>query len=124
LHEMGLAVSIYDTCRKALSGQEEGRIEKVKVAVGELSAIDPELLVFAWQAVTAEGPDADSELDVEWRPARQFCPECKQERPRPEGSWLFVCPECEHPLSVEGGFELEVLQITFLPYDEGGGTKE
>lgn len=121
---MGLAVSIYDTCRKALSGQEEGHIEKVKVAVGELSAVDPELLVFAWQAVTAEGPDADSELDVEWRPARQYCPECKQDKPRPEGSWLFVCPECEHPLSVEGGFELEVLQITFLPYDEGGGTKE
>jgi hydrogenase nickel incorporation protein HypA/HybF len=124
MHEMGLAASIYDTCRKSLSGQGEGRIGRVNVAVGELSAVDPELLVFAWQAVTSGGPDAGSELDVDWRPARQYCADCRQERPRPEGSWLFVCPECGHPLSVEGGFELEVLQITFLPYDEGGGTEQ
>jgi hydrogenase nickel insertion protein HypA len=120
VHEMGLAVSIYRTCRQALAGRTDGAIEWVRVAIGELSAVEPDLLRFAWEAVTAGGHDAGARLDIEWRPARQHCPECGEDKPRREGSWLPLCPDCGTPLAVEGGQELDVLQLSFLPYDDEG----
>jgi hydrogenase nickel incorporation protein HypA/HybF len=121
LHEMGLAMSIYRACREAVAGHGAGTIEWVRVAVGELSAVEPDLLRFAWEAVTTAGPDSGARLDIEWCPARQHCPACGEDKPRRENSWLPLCPDCGAPLEVEGGQELEVLQLSFLPYDGEGG---
>ncbi len=96
-----------------------GRIEVVRVAVGELSAVEPELLVFAWQGVTAGGLDETSRLEVEWRPARQACVACGEVPERPAGSWLRVCPRCAGPLRIEGGDELEILNLSFTPDGSG-----
>ncbi len=113
MHEMGLALDIYRTCREAVVGQGRGRIEWVRVAVGELSAVEPDLLRYAWEAVVADGPDAGARLNVEWRPALQRCVACNENKPRSEGSWLRVCPDCGEPLDVRGGDELDVLQLCF-----------
>ncbi len=120
LHELSIAQEIYRTSRAAVAGHGAGRLETVKVAVGELSAVEPDLLVFAWQALTQGGADAASELEVEWRPARQFCAGCNADQPRSPGTWLRLCPQCGMPLAVSGGDELDVLQVTFLP-DEAAG---
>jgi hydrogenase nickel incorporation protein HypA/HybF len=90
----------------------------VKVAVGDLSAVEPELLAYTWQAVTADGPDAGARLEIDWRPARQFCPQCLTDKPRPESSWLPICPDCGSPLTVEGGSELTLLEVSFLAEEE------
>ncbi len=121
MHEMGLAMAIYDTCRAAVAGEGPGRLEWVRVAVGELAAVEPELLRFAWEALTEGGPDAGSALEVEWRPARQRCPRCGDVAERSTGTWLRLCPACESPLQVEGGDELDVLRLSFMPYDAEGG---
>lgn len=93
----------------------------MRVAVGELSAVEPDLLKFAWEAVTTGGPDAGAQLEVEWQPARQFCAACGGDKPRSTGSWLRVCPDCGEPVQVQGGDALDVLQVSFLQYDEQGG---
>jgi hydrogenase nickel incorporation protein HypA/HybF len=123
MHEMGITMSIYDTARAAVAGHGEGRLETVRVAVGELSAVEPELLKFAWEAITAESPDAGSVLEVEWRPAHQHCPACGEDKPRSSGFWLRVCPDCGEPLQVNGGDELDILRVSFLSYDEQGGAR-
>ena len=124
MHEMGLAMAIYDTCRAAVARQGPGRLEWVRVAVGELAAVEPDLLRFAWEALTAEGPDAGSVLEVEWRPAEQRCPACGDVAERAPGSWLRLCPACGSPLRVEGGDDLDVLRLSFMPYDDEGGESE
>jgi len=116
---MGLAMSIYETCRAAVATHGAGRLEWVRIAVGELSAVEPELLRFAWEAVTAPTVDAGARLDVEWHAARQRCPACGTDKPRRDGSWLPLCPDCGAPLEVEGGTQLDVLQLSFLPEDGG-----
>jgi len=121
VHEMGIAMSILDSCRAAVAQHGGGRLEKVHVAVGELSALEPELLRFAWDAAIAGGPDAACRLEVEWRPARQRCPACAEEKPRTPGSWLRLCPDCGQPLQIEGGDELDILRVSFVSYDAGGG---
>lgn len=119
MHELSIAHEILRTCHAAVAEHGPGRLETVRVAVGELSAVEPELLRFAWEALTAEGVDAGSRLDVEWRPARQHCPSCGEDKPRAAGSWLRVCPDCGTVVEVSGGDELDVLQLTFVPDEKG-----
>jgi hydrogenase nickel insertion protein HypA len=118
VHETSIALSIYETARSVADEQGCVRLESVKVAVGELSAIEPELLAFAWQAITHNGPDANSKLEIEWHPARQNCPNCREDKKRSEGSWFRICPDCGQPLDIEGGNELDILQVSFLSADE------
>jgi hydrogenase nickel incorporation protein HypA/HybF len=121
LHELSIAQEIYRTSRAAVAAHGPGRLERVKVAVGELTAIEPDLLTFAWEALTADGRDAGSVLEVEWHPARQFCAACGADKPRSPGTWLRLCPTCGQLLQVSGGQELDVLQVAFLPDGEGEG---
>jgi Zn finger protein HypA/HybF involved in hydrogenase expression len=69
VHEMGIALEVYRTCRETIKAHGGGRLRRVRLAVGELSAVEPELLKYAWEAVVADGPDQGVELTIEWRPA-------------------------------------------------------
>ncbi|MHC4957702.1 MAG: hydrogenase maturation nickel metallochaperone HypA [Planctomycetota bacterium] len=113
---MSIAVEIHRVSRGALT-DPAGRLETVRVAVGELSAVDPTLLGYAWEALIRDGPDADARLDVEWHPTRQYCGSCGEDKPRAEGRWLRVCPDCSMPLQVEGGRELDVVQVCWRTPD-------
>lgn len=115
MHELGIATEIYESCRAAVDREGRGRLLTVKVAVGELSAVEPDCIRFAWEAIVAAGPDAGCALEIDWRPARQFCSSCGEVKPRPETRWLRVCPECWQPLRIEGGDELDVLEVSFEP---------
>ncbi len=121
---MGIALEIHRVCREVLAEHGGGRLEVVRMAIGELSAIEPELLGYAWQAVVADGPDADARLDITWCPARQHCSTCNEDKHRSEGSWLRICPDCAMPLEVSGGDELDVLEVTIAANEDGSGTAE
>lgn len=122
MHELGIATETYRMCRAQLDGRADGplRLERVTIAVGELSAVEPDLLQFAWEAVTADGPDQGSVLEVDWRPARQVCATCGDVKERQPGSWLRLCPACGKPLAVEGGQELDLMQFTCVPVEAAG----
>jgi len=115
---MGIALEIHRICCDAVKGHGAGRIETVRVAVGELSAVEPDLLGFAWEAVVADTRHAESRIEVKWCPATQRCGRCGDVKERVEGSWLRICPDCGLPLEVTGGNELDVLEVTFLADDE------
>lgn len=118
MHEMGIAIEIYRTCREAVREHGRGRLQHVRIAVGELSAVEPDLLRFGWEAVTVDGPDAGAELEIDWCRADQRCPSCGEAKDRSEGTWFRICPDCGEPLEVRGGDELDVLEITFETDDE------
>ncbi len=113
MHETGIAAEIYAISRRAADTHGGGRLVTVRVTVGELSAVEPDLLAFAWEAVTSGGPDAASRLDVEWRASRQSCDACGEIAERARGTWLRLCPRCGGPLRIEGGDELDVRDVTF-----------
>ncbi|MBD3857512.1 MAG: hydrogenase maturation nickel metallochaperone HypA [Acidobacteria bacterium] len=73
MHEMGIALEVYRTCRETVEAHGGGRLKQARIEVGELSAVEPELLVYAWEAVVEEGPDVGAELIIEWHPADQRC---------------------------------------------------
>jgi len=114
VHELGIATEVHRTARAAIAAHGAGRLERVRMAVGELSAVEPDLLEHAWEAVVAGGVDEGSILEVDWRPARQICTRCGEVPERGVGTWLRLCPRCEEPMRVEGGDELDVLEVSFV----------
>lgn len=124
MHETGIAAEIYAISRRTADAHGGGRLLSVKVVVGELSAIEPDLLAFAWEAVTSDGPDAVSRIDVEWRPARQICADCGEISERAPGTWLKLCPRCGDALRIEGGDELDVRDVTFEDAGDAGNAGE
>ena len=113
MHETGIAAEIYAISRRTADSHAGGRLASVRVLVGELSAIEPDLLTFAWEAITSDGPDAGALLNVEWRAARQTCAACGEIAERAKGTWLKLCPRCGGVLRIEGGDELDVRDVTF-----------
>ena len=113
VHEMGIAIEVYRVCCEAVESNGGGRLQEALVAVGELSAVEPELLIHAWEAVLAGGPNEGAVLKIDWRPATQNCSSCGEIGERAEGTWLRLCPRCGLPLQVSGGGELDVLQVSF-----------
>jgi hydrogenase nickel incorporation protein HypA/HybF len=119
MHELGIAMEILRTCEEVLEREGPGRLERVKVVVGELSAVEPDLLSYAWEAAVSDSPHKDSKMEVTFMACRQLCPACDQEIPRETGQWHFACPHCEGALRIEGGRELGILEVTFDPQGEG-----
>lgn len=111
MHETGIAIEIYRGARLAAEPYPGARLEWVRVAVGELTGVEPELLKYAWEAVVEPTPDRGCRLEVEWRPAVQRCDRCGEPKARGEGVWLRVCLECGEALRVEGGRELDLLKL-------------
>lgn len=118
---MGLAADILEIARRTADEHGGGCLESVTVIVGDLAAVEPDLLGFAWEALVAASPDAGARLDVQWRQARQYCVACGEIPERAAGSWLRLCPRCDDPLAVTGGDELEVRTVVFgTPAFPGG----
>ena len=113
VHETALAAEILKIARASAEANGGGRLTAVSIVVGELSAVEPDLIAFAWEAVTSGTDAAGSTLEVEFRRARQICRVCGDVAERAAGSWLRLCPRCQEPLRVEGGDELDVARVTF-----------
>ena len=113
MHEIGLSAEIYRIAREAADGRGGGCLESVDVVVGELTAVEPDLLEFAWQAIVKGTADEEARLLVQWRPVLQVCDACGEIHERAPGSWLRLCPRCNGTLAVSGGDELEVRTVSF-----------
>ena len=115
MHELGVATEILRAACAELDSRGGGRLTSVRVAVGELSAVEPQLLAYAWQAVTAGGEHEGARLLVDWVRVEQTCPACGDVAERQPGTWLRLCPTCDLPLRVEGGRELDLVELFFDP---------
>jgi len=114
VHELGLATEILRSCRAHL-GDPPGRLTRVRLAVGELSAVEPELLRSAWHALIEGSAHAGAALEIEWRRARQVCGRCGEAPERSPGAWWPRCPRCGGSLAIEGGQELDLLELSYEP---------
>ena len=112
MHELSIATELYRLCVREREARDAGAMLEVHVDCGELSAVEPDLLRFAWQALVEGGPDEGAVLHVRYCPARQVCPTCGEVAERQPGSWMRLCPTCSLPLRLEGGDELDLVRVT------------
>jgi hydrogenase nickel incorporation protein HypA/HybF len=123
VHELGIACSILEIVEQEIAGRcgdgPRGRVEKVKVRVGQLSSVEPEALAFAWEVARAQTACSEAELEIEVVPARAECNQCG-------GGFLLddgrgECKVCgPAPFRFVEGRELTVARIEWVPAEVVG----
>jgi hydrogenase nickel incorporation protein HypA/HybF len=83
-------------------------VHRVRVKIGELSGVEPELLDHAFKVVRDRGVCQDAELEIERVPAQWACPECGR---MGEPGERLQCSLCRIPLALAGGDEILLEQI-------------
>ncbi len=116
MHELSIASALWRMCRAERAKREpyeSARLVRVRIEVGELASVDPALLALAWGDVASEPGLPAPKLEVHYCPARQRCTACGEIAERQPGSWLRLCPNCDRPLRVDGGDELDLVELVF-----------
>ncbi|HDQ45019.1 MAG TPA: hydrogenase maturation nickel metallochaperone HypA [bacterium] len=103
MHEMAIAQQIIEIVKETLACRPGSQFKSITVylRIGELTALVAESLQFAFEALIADTPLAQSRLEIEWVPARARCKSCEKEFGIRD--FEFACPAC-------GAAETEVIQ--------------
>jgi len=75
MHEYSLVQALVDDVARQVRGRD-GIVRGVRVRVGELSGVDPELLATAYETFRAHTVCAEAELTLSRVPARWSCALC------------------------------------------------
>jgi hydrogenase nickel incorporation protein HypA/HybF len=110
MHEMSIAVSILDTVEKEARKNNLSKISKVKLKIGEMANIVPEILVSSWEILVKDTMAEDAELDYDLLPLMGKCGECNAEFPIE--NIVFHCSRCHSPnIKVISGEELNIVYV-------------
>ncbi|WEO93515.1 hydrogenase maturation nickel metallochaperone HypA [Streptomyces sp. FXJ1.172] len=111
MHELSLATAVVDEVNP-LAGTDV--VRSVTLRIGELAAVVPEALEFAF-ALAAEGTAlAGAELLIDTVEGRARCDGCGREGPTGMPPVLW-CDNCAQPLVLLSGRELEIVRLVTGP---------
>lgn len=111
MYELNVAQELYCVSRARADQIGARELELVRIAVGELSGAEPELLKAAWKFVTSESADENSRLEIVTRLARQVCPQCGAVAD--PHVYAGSCEHCKCHMRVESGDKVELVEIRF-----------
>ena len=110
MHEMSIAVSILDTVEKEARKNNLSKISKVKLKIGEMANIVPEILVSSWEILVKDTMAENAKLDYDLLPLMGRCGECHAEFPIE--NVVFHCSKCLSPnIRVISGEELNIVYV-------------
>jgi len=100
MHELSIVASLFDILNEKAREQKAKRITKVKLKVGMLSGVVPELLESAFDIYKKDTVASEARLEIERTSVKVKCKKCGAEF-SPE-DFTMICPSC-------GSFEVKVL---------------
>jgi hydrogenase nickel incorporation protein HypA/HybF len=122
MHELSIAATIMDDVLGWANACDAGKVVRVRLAIGELTCVQPEQLKFCYESITRETALQDSTLEIETVPARVRCPHCAY-----EGSpkyWMesltdlpvatLQCPVCGNAAEAAQGHECAIKTIQYV----------
>jgi hydrogenase nickel incorporation protein HypA/HybF len=122
MHELSIASAVVDSVLEFLDAHEVKKVLTVRLAVGELSHVEPEQLRFCYMAITQETAMENSTLEIESIPAVVNCPHCCY-RGRPK-YWedalsaapipTLECPTCRGAVEPVEGNDCAIKTIQFV----------
>ncbi len=119
MHEFSIATSIAEKVLSFAAEQELAQVLTVRLAIGELTHLEPEQLRFCYTSITEATAIAGSELEIEKIEAAVECPHCSY-RGAPkywEEANAFVavptlqCPNCGKAAHATRGHECEIRSV-------------
>jgi hydrogenase nickel incorporation protein HypA/HybF len=108
MHEYSLVVALMERIEEEAAAHRALAVHRVRVRIGELSGVEPDLLESAFGIVRTGTICARAALDIERVPARWECSACR--RPLEAGQRLR-CAACGGPAALAGGDEILLGQI-------------
>jgi len=113
MHEASIMQNVFDQAFARLQQESATRIVRLRLRVGALAGVVPEALAFAFEAMKADTPAAQAELEVQRVPARLACRHCHREF-EPE-TFPAACPNCATwETEVRQGQELDLVLVEFV----------
>ncbi|MBN1254135.1 MAG: hydrogenase maturation nickel metallochaperone HypA [Deltaproteobacteria bacterium] len=110
MHELSVAQGLLEIIEQEARPYPGARVTQVRLRIGKLSAVVPDALRFAFEAITRGGIAEGASLEIEEVPLRIRCRQCAKEF-TVENPFM-ICPRCEG-LDVEmvSGRELEITSM-------------
>ena len=115
MHELGIINNLFLIIEQVAKENNLIKIDSVKLKLGKLQQIVPEMLVFAFETVAKETKAEGATLDVEYVPIKMRCDTCKTEFIVEEH--VYICPECS-------ATRLTMLEGTEIILESVEGTQE
>lgn len=110
MHEMSLMESVLDiACETAL---KEGavRVKTIRLDIGVLSHVDPDSLMFCYDAIRHGTIAAEAELEINRIAGEGWCLDCAKTVPLTER--FGACPECgQYHVQMTTGDELKIREL-------------
>lgn len=117
MHELSIAQSLVDQAVEAAAEHDADRIDRLELAVGEATHLNPDQLTFCVETVAAETPAADAEIVVDSIPPEGACecgwsgePETLPDLPMAAPD--LRCPNCEKRVELTAGTECRLARIS------------
>lgn len=101
MHEMSLVLSILDIVTAKANEEKADRINEIEIEVGELAGVQPESLLFCFDAARKHTLAENASLQIIDIPAKGKCLDCAAEFP--VEFYFSKCPEC-------GSYKVDVIQ--------------
>jgi hydrogenase nickel incorporation protein HypA/HybF len=115
MHEASIVTALLARVEAEAASREAGRVHRVELVLGELSGVEPELLLRAWEVFRTGTRCDGAELAIAAEAARWECPRCGGELPR--GGFL-ACPACAAPARLAAGGEITLQRLELEVIDE------
>lgn len=110
MHEMAIAESIVDIALQTLHDNHGTVIHSVQLDLGVMSGVEPDALLFCFDAVTQNTPAQGATLDIQLLPVTAQCIDC--DNTFSVENYDFTCPHCgSRLLNTLTGRELQVRSI-------------
>lgn len=103
MHEYSIVQSLLHRVETEARAHGASAVRRVKMRIGELSGLEPELVRSAYDLVRAGGLCAAAELEIIPVAARWVCRACGREVAPGQ---ILRCPVCQAPARLAGGDEI------------------
>jgi hydrogenase nickel incorporation protein HypA/HybF len=108
MHEFSLVQALIERVEAEAAARQASAVHSLTLRIGELSAVEPELLATAFEAYRADTVCREAGLEIERVPARWVCRSCG--RPLEKGG-VLRCGDCGAPGRLESGDEIVLARI-------------
>jgi len=121
MHELSIAATIMEDVLRFIEARGIDKVVVVRLAIGQLTCVQPEQLKFCYESITQETPLRDSKLEIETIGATVICPHCNYTgAPK---YWMdsladapiatLQCPSCGRATEADQGHECAIKSIQY-----------
>ena len=111
MHELSYAQQVVDAVKDELVTRKlDMKVEKVVIVAGQLNAIVPDSLTFHFDVLKSDIPQmTGAMLEIKQTPIVAECNKCH--RTFEVEDMMFLCSDCDWPVSLKSGNEMWVESI-------------